>query len=182
MWPNRFSKIALYLLLWTFVGFFFSTQVYLLINVVEKKPFPFLKALRSTLPDWYVWAAFALIIVRISNRLRQISWKRAIFLHLLTSFGFAVLHIVIGVSFLYGFELMSGNHVSWMEKFRFNLFWYFHWDVLVYGAIVAANYASYYYRSDRERKMAAAQLQAQLAQAQVTALKMQLHPHFLFNT
>jgi sensor histidine kinase YesM len=39
-----------------------------------------------------------------------------------------------------------------------------------------------YYRKYRERELRASQLQAQLAQTQLQVLKMQLHPHFLFNT
>jgi LytS/YehU family sensor histidine kinase len=39
-----------------------------------------------------------------------------------------------------------------------------------------------YYRKYREGELRAVELQAQLAQAQLQALKMQLHPHFLFNT
>ena len=39
-----------------------------------------------------------------------------------------------------------------------------------------------YYRKYRERELQATQLEAQLAQAQLDSLRMQLHPHFLFNT
>jgi two-component system LytT family sensor kinase len=39
-----------------------------------------------------------------------------------------------------------------------------------------------YYRQLRVKKIQAAELSAQLAQAQLSALKMQVHPHFLFNT
>src|SRR4030095_9792930 len=39
-----------------------------------------------------------------------------------------------------------------------------------------------YYRKFNDREIQAAQLQAQLAQAHLDGLKMQLHPHFLFNT
>jgi two-component system LytT family sensor kinase len=39
-----------------------------------------------------------------------------------------------------------------------------------------------YYQRYREREMAATQLQSQLVQAQMRALRMQLNPHFLFNT
>ena len=38
------------------------------------------------------------------------------------------------------------------------------------------------YQSFREREFAAAQLETQLTQAQLRALRMQLNPHFLFNT
>jgi two-component system, LytTR family, sensor kinase len=39
-----------------------------------------------------------------------------------------------------------------------------------------------YYQKFRQQKDAAAQLSVQLAQAQIAALRMQLNPHFLFNT
>jgi hypothetical protein len=39
-----------------------------------------------------------------------------------------------------------------------------------------------YYQSYREKERVAAQLQSQLIQAQMRALRMQLNPHFLFNT
>jgi signal transduction histidine kinase len=53
--------------------------------------------------------------------------------------------------------------------------------VLAYAMTAAATYAFYYYRSFQQGQLRAAQLQAQLANANLTALKMQLHPHFLFN-
>jgi two-component system LytT family sensor kinase len=39
-----------------------------------------------------------------------------------------------------------------------------------------------YHQQLREKEMAAAQLEAQLANAKIAALRMQLNPHFLFNT
>jgi signal transduction histidine kinase len=53
--------------------------------------------------------------------------------------------------------------------------------VLAYAMTAAATYAFLYYRSFQQGQLRAAQLQAQLANANLTALKMQLHPHFLFN-
>jgi len=53
--------------------------------------------------------------------------------------------------------------------------------VLAYAMTVAATHAFLYYRSFQQGQLRTAQLQAQLANANLTALKMQLHPHFLFN-
>jgi len=53
--------------------------------------------------------------------------------------------------------------------------------VLAYAVTAAATHAFLYYRSFQEGQLRAAQLEAQLANANLTALKMQLHPHFLFN-
>ncbi|HZB44051.1 MAG TPA: histidine kinase, partial [Pyrinomonadaceae bacterium] len=52
----------------------------------------------------------------------------------------------------------------------------------IYGLVLVFAHASSYYRRYREGELRAVQLQAQLSQAQLQALKMQLHPHFLFNT
>ena len=52
-------------------------------------------------------------------------------------------------------------------------------DVLGARAFV---HALDYHRESQEREIAGAQLQTQLAEAQLEALQRQLHPHFLFNT
>jgi signal transduction histidine kinase len=60
---------------------------------------------------------------------------------------------------------------------------------LVYVAVLVAGFARTYFLRDQLRgreavalEAHAARLQAQLADAQLTALRMQLNPHFLFNT
>ena len=53
--------------------------------------------------------------------------------------------------------------------------------VPVYWVIVCAVHALTYYRRSQERERKALELSASLAQARLQALKMQLHPHFLFN-
>jgi LytS/YehU family sensor histidine kinase len=58
----------------------------------------------------------------------------------------------------------------------------FQYHVLIYCAIVGLDHTVNYYRRYQDREVQAAQLQAQLVQAQLDILKMQLHPHFLFNT
>jgi signal transduction histidine kinase len=55
-------------------------------------------------------------------------------------------------------------------------------EILYYFAIVAAGYARVYFLRDREQAERAARLQAQLAEARLDALRMQINPHFLFNT
>jgi sensor histidine kinase YesM len=53
---------------------------------------------------------------------------------------------------------------------------------ITYSVIVGIYYAFDYYHKYREREIKASQLEGQLAQAELQNLKMQLHPHFLFNT
>ena len=55
-------------------------------------------------------------------------------------------------------------------------------DAFIYAAVLGVATTLGYHRQFRERELRAAQLETQLALAQVQALKMQVHPHFLFNT
>jgi LytS/YehU family sensor histidine kinase len=52
----------------------------------------------------------------------------------------------------------------------------------IYLLIALIGHAFSYYRRYRQGELRSLRLEAQLSQAQLQALKMQLHPHFLFNT
>jgi sensor histidine kinase YesM len=65
----------------------------------------------------------------------------------------------------------------------------FHQSLMTYWGILAIQYAFGWYRRYQERKqealrldLHASQLRSQLVQAHLSALKMQIQPHFLFNT
>jgi two-component system LytT family sensor kinase len=56
------------------------------------------------------------------------------------------------------------------------------WSVFLYFTVLGCIYAFTYYREARERESQQARLAAQLAEARLSALRMQLNPHFLFNS
>ena len=55
-------------------------------------------------------------------------------------------------------------------------------DVISYSLIVTFIYLFDHYRRSRDRELSTAQLETRLAQAQLQSLRLQLQPHFLFNT
>jgi LytS/YehU family sensor histidine kinase len=55
-------------------------------------------------------------------------------------------------------------------------------DVLVYWSLLGVCQAITIYRSSQERERRAAELEARLTSAKLQALRMQINPHFLFNT
>jgi sensor histidine kinase YesM len=55
-------------------------------------------------------------------------------------------------------------------------------DFLAYWLLVGVRQAIHFYEERMRRELYASRLTAQLAQSRVQLLKMQLHPHFLFNT
>jgi len=56
------------------------------------------------------------------------------------------------------------------------------WNFWLYLTVVGISYGLSYYQDVREARLYAAELESQLSQAQLQALKQQLRPHFLFNT
>jgi two-component sensor histidine kinase len=54
-------------------------------------------------------------------------------------------------------------------------------DFLAFGALMGSAHAVHFYRRFREREQRAVLLESSLAQARLSALQAQLHPHFLFN-
>ena len=56
------------------------------------------------------------------------------------------------------------------------------WGTFMYFTTLGCMYAFAYFVEAKEREAQAARLAAQIAQAKLGALQMQLHPHFLFNS
>ena len=55
-------------------------------------------------------------------------------------------------------------------------------QIVIYFAIVAAAHAYVYFRRAKEEELERSELQQALAASELQALRIQLHPHFLFNT
>jgi two-component system, LytTR family, sensor kinase len=179
------TRWGLFLGVWTLVGLFFSAQQYIFARLYEK-PMTWKVVLLSNLPDWYIWAAFSLLIVWLYRRfpLDREHWIRSLCVHLPASVLVALGNLALAVSSLFILVIVpAGEHsLKWFPVYQRNLFLSVHWYVLVYWAILGVCQGLDYYRKYREREKRATQLEAQLVQAQLQALKMQLHPHFLFNT
>ncbi len=71
---------------------------------------------------------------------------------------------------------------TWYEMNRFYLTTRIHFLVLTYGLLAGVWHWLDHNRRLRERERQATELSRQLAEARLQALRMQLNPHFLFNT
>ena len=67
---------------------------------------------------------------------------------------------------------------SWLEMIRNG----FADEIFIYIAIVVAAHAYEYFQRARSQALEASEFQRALAVSELQALKMQIHPHFLFNT
>lgn len=116
-------------------------------------------------------------------------WPWALGLHALMAALITGLFILLEAG-----RVLLANHlpVSFLPVVVNELRWISGWSylpALIYLALLLALYAFGYYRDWRagqlltgELQVANAQLETRLVRASLDALKMQLHPHFLFNT
>jgi two-component system, LytTR family, sensor kinase len=187
--PGR-RRALLFLLLWMCIGLFFGTK-----RIIETHlygySYPWGRALWWQLWEWSLWGLLAFIVFaacRMCER-RDVGWGKQ-----------AVAHALLGsaVALMQGFLAAFGAHVeawvrgwpplqngkpwSFVEIEKVTVINHFHQNLLIYVAMVAAWHAVRHYQRARERELRAVELEAQLAQAQLQALRAQLHPHFLFNT
>ena len=145
-----------------------------------------LRQFLSQLTIWLVWAALAPAALWLRRRwpLERGTLKRAIPVHLLAVILLCVAHSVMAVLAMR--LIMQAEQALIEQQLTVLLTYWWLRDLpfcaLFYGLILGIGSALDYYRQFRERQLRASQLEAQLAQAELQMLKMQLHPHFLFNT
>src|ERR1043166_2367445 len=136
---------------------------------------------------WLAWAPLTPAIVWLARRFSLVdeTWKRNLLVHLPAFFLISALHSAAATVFTLSikpFDNMGSSPLAFWPRFLGRMKGSFGSDLLVYGAVAGTCYALDYYRKYREREVLASRLETQLAQAQLDSLRMQLHPHFLFNT
>jgi two-component system, LytTR family, sensor kinase len=160
-----------------------ATSMYFVIHAKEPA-YTYWLAVKSHLPGWEYWALVAPLVLLLG---RSFPWGptprrwAAIPVHLLAVAMLGVGHVF--VTFMSG--RWSGQPYydgAFLERLPVMFAKNLHIELLTYLCILALGYALDFHGRLREREVRAAVLEMQLAQAQVEALKMQLHPHFLFNT
>ncbi len=177
-WPVRLGLIWS---VWTIVAFFFATQVYML-YYHEEKPVPFRRALFVEGVGCFLWALSTPLVLWLARRFRieRNNWRRRVPLHFVMGVGLICTLMTVDYV-VYMFGTGRPSNLTLLHISQFLIYNIDRW-LLTYWVIVLSSHAFNYYRSFRKGELNAAQLRTQLVQSQLEALKMQLHPHFLFNT
>jgi two-component system LytT family sensor kinase len=170
---------------WTLLGVSFALSTYLGARQ-DNVQISWKRVLSGYLADFYLWGMLSPLIFLLARRfeLRK-HFPRNVLIHLGASVvlsGFVISAASPLVWYL-GYPNLARNPtlaILW----RNNAFsaYYFHQGLTIYWTTLVVAHALYYYRGLRKREAETARLTSQLAQAQLQALKMQIHPHFLFNT
>src|ERR1041385_158920 len=172
---------ALIFAAWTLIVVTFSVQAYVF-AVVRGRPDNFRHEFLVASSDWYIWVALTPLVLFFCRRFRITSdnWLSAVPLHL--AFGIAISFLQLAIQVRLNYILNPGYKLSYWRVVYFFATFKGHINLLTYWVIVALNHGFYYYEQSRARELAWSRMEADLANAQLQVLNMQLHPHFLFNT
>jgi two-component system LytT family sensor kinase len=179
-WADWFNLPA-YLLAWSIPGVA-ALSFYYLNQTLSAQPLNWSYAVISTLPNWYIWALLTPAILKLSQRwpLEQDSWKQVLLtVHIPALVVSMLIHSAVNLML---FRTTGLHDDITFGLYRVHFFTRIHANIFTYAAIVGLYSAWEYYRRYMTREAQTATLQVQLAQANLRALKMQIHPHFLFNT
>ncbi len=180
VFSRRLVRYGLIWGVWTIVAFFFCTQVYVM-SSAEKSPIRFRDFLFQA-STCYLWALATPLVLWLSKHycIERHNWGRRAALHIGTSLLLTSALLVTHIT-LYMVLIGRASSITWFRVFNFTYINLDKW-MLIYWLILGMSHAFSYYNSFRKGELKASELRTQLVQSQLEALKMQVHPHFLFNT
>lgn len=180
----------LYFLLWTVLGLFYFSQG-LTQRLVSYDPTPWWHYLLAWLSGVYIWALLTPAILFLGRRfpIDQRPRLQPVSLHLLLGAAFSAFELGLESVLYSRLHLFPGAMKDFRGAVAQLLVRGFHGGVLQYWMVLGVQWGVLYYRRYQERsrevlkfELRASELQSQLMSARLNALKMQLQPHFLFNT
>ena len=191
---NRFKfslrQCTVYFVVWTVFGLYMFSQG-MVQKVASHDPTPWTHHLVSWMVGVYMWFLLTPIVLWLGSRFPfdRKHWMRWVTIHLALSVVIALLDLGVESAILRLFGVFPTIMTSFVATLAFLLIIGFHQSVLTYWTLLGVQYALAWYRNYQERKQEAlrlelrsSQLESQLTQAHLSALKMQIQPHFLFNT
>ena len=161
---------------WTFLAVFSSAQsaVYF---IQRDQPIDWGEMLSYRFADWYTCALFTPLFFWLARRypIDGRRWRTALPLTLAVTSVCVVLKYALLVPIERSMGLANITVASALSR-------NFASESMAFWAVVGIIHAFEFNRRYREREIAAADLRTKLSEAQLEALRSQIHPHFLFNT
>ena len=149
---------------WTLLGLLASAQVHFAHQRFAADPHPWWQALETALPEWYLWGLLSPVVAWLARRFQvdRANFGRHFFIHLGASLDIALLHVIGAVTVQNTLQAWRGEAFPFAQRLVDNFTVFFHWDVVIYWAILAVIHALDYHRDAELRRAHAAELEAQL--------------------
>ena len=180
--PSARVSWKLILGIWTAYGLLASAQQDLL-AFMNGRHVSVWSGLALQVPQAWCWAALTPLVFWLGRRLplRGPGWPLRVLVHILIA---AVLVFLVDSFFAFYTPIIDPTYVATAPLLRRavrTFAWFFAVDSVLYWGILALGIAVDEAAQSRARDLQRSELAGQLATARLSALKMQLHPHFLFN-
>jgi two-component system LytT family sensor kinase len=181
MMESRYTKWIALIAVWAAVGLILSTEVFFTVRMTRPE-IEFWDVLASQYARVAMWALLTPIVLWLRNvvPLKSGRWGGGVGFHFGLSLAIMSGYYLSRIAFLVtqqGEPIADFWQIAWVNFFGRNLI-----DVVFYWAIVGGGYTFEIYRKYKNEQIKGAQLESRLIQSELSALKQQLHPHFLFNT
>ncbi len=149
------------------------------------KPAPWLVIAPMYFVAYSFWGPiFTPIAAWLAHRfpLERGKWVRSVLVHVLAAPCVSLIHGVITSLLNPWVWPEMATRETFSHAFQRSFLMCVSDDLFIYFTVVFVVQGWMYYRRYRDRELRTSVLETQLARAQLQALKVQLHPHFLFNT
>ena len=179
---NHWHGFALLVGFWTLVAFIFAAAGFYN-RLMEGEVLP-----ATTLIWWvlgmYLWIPATLVVIWLVRwfPIRRRSWYRTVPFHAIAAVWNSLLMASLHTGLRYGWTtLVLGAEFNYLQTLSRVFSGSLGVDCMLYLTILAGVHAFRFHNESKQRMIEAMDLKAKLAEVQLQALKMQLHPHFLFN-
>jgi sensor histidine kinase YesM len=191
---RRWVKWSLFYGFWTALAVLSAGESAMVYEQLGE-PIPWVKAFFKSISFAYLWALFSFFIMYLGRvyRLERQNLRQSLPVHIAASLILPAIHLAIfvlidqvaiskDISHESIFLFQAGENYGILDKYFVYLKINFASGVILYWMILGFINALDFYRKYKAQQVKTSQLESRLARSQLQSLKMQLHPHFLFNT
>ena len=157
------------------------SSVLLYIKTNRSTPFHIIWTIKAII--WLFWGFWFPLIFYISKKVPILNKRtfKGLLIHIPISIAVVCLHLLLYAIIIKLSPIFNEGDPSITQLFTGFFFSQFEWYFITYWSILLGSFAINYYQKFKESAVRSTQLEMQVVKAQLRALKMQLHPHFLFN-
>ena len=181
------KSVGIAFAVWTLLGLSFASEAYLRHYKAGMLVFPVWMYIVEILTSTYIYALFSPLVFRLGRKIplelnvSAGNFLGRAFIHLLASLVFSMSSLYLGsfIAYQWQGDTYCKGCLDWhmlLDPFLL------HRGIIIYWGLIFVGRGIDYFRNYNNEKILVAELSSQLSEAQLSALKMQIHPHFLFNT
>ena len=179
------TQFAIAFAAWSVLALVYAFQQVRVMLMLEDRRIALWTALRPAFQTYWIYALLTPAVIEFARRVEfpRGRVRRFALIHAAGFAGFVIAQAVLRVLIFSAHNPRTGELQPRSLILVYRVFLvFFTDDIFIYFPIVGVVMAYTAYVQSRQRELSQSKLQAQLAGAELQILKMQLQPHFLFNT